>query len=142
MTVSYTHLDVYKRQALKLVGPYLTANNTGVWLNKLNKATDEVKIDIMYMLGANNVKTALPTLTKLFTAKNQQVKFAALNAATTIGQQQILPSLLKVMHNGDSLTINTGTKLIDRMSGSNVAEMVAAAIPTAKPNLQLSLIHI
>ncbi len=132
----------YRTAALKLAGPYLDANNTGAWLNQLNKATDEVKIDIMYMLGANNVKTALPSLTKLFSTKNQQVKFAALNAATTIGQQQILPNLLKVMHKGDSLTINTGTKLIDRMSGSNVAEMVAAAIPTAKPNLQIALLRV
>lgn len=132
----------YRTAALKLAGPYLTANNTVVWLNKLNKANDEVKIDIIYMLGANNVKTALPTLTKFFTAKNQQVKFAALNAATTIGQHQIFPNLLKVMHKGDSLTINTGAKLIDRMSGNNVTELVAAAIPTAKPNLQIALLRV
>lgn len=132
----------YRAAALKFAVPYVTAASTPAWLKKLNKVEDDAKADVLYMLGESNAKEALPAILKLFKNKNQNVRLAAINAATNIGQDQVLPDLLKAMSKGDAADVTAISAAIDRMKGNGITQKVAAAIPSAKPEVQIALINI
>lgn len=132
----------YRAAALKFAVPYVTAASTGAWVKKLGEADEEAKADIVYMLGESNATAALPAILKLLKSKNQKVKLAAINAATNIGQEQVLGDLLQVMSKADATDIAAVSGVINRMKGNGIPAKVAAAIPAAKPEVQVALINI
>ncbi|WP_432709700.1 family 16 glycoside hydrolase [Pedobacter sp.] len=131
---------IYRATALKYAVPYVTAASIGPWIKKLGQVDDDAKADIVYMFGESGVKEALPAVLKLF--KNKKVKIAAINAATNIGQDQVLGDLLKAMSKGDTTDVAAISGAINRMKGNGIAQRVANAIPGAKPNVQIALINI
>jgi HEAT repeat protein len=132
----------YRAAALKFAVPYITAASTGAWVKNLGQVDDEAKADIVYMLGESNATAALPAILKLLKSKNQKVKLSAINAATNIGQEKVLGDLLQVMGKGDATDIAAVSGVIDRMKGNDIPAKVAAAIPAAKPEVQVALINI
>lgn len=133
---------MYRAAALKFAVPYVTAASTGAWVKKLGQVDEDAKADIVYMLGESNAKEALPAILKLLKSKNQKIKLAAINAATNIGQEQILGDLLKVMAKGDEADIAAISGVINRMKGDGIPEKIAAAIPGSKPEVKVALIDI
>lgn len=132
----------YRAAALRFAVPYVTAASTGAWVKKMGQVDDDAKADVLYMLGERTAKEALPAIVKLLKNKNQKVKLAAINAATNIGQEQVLGDLLHAMKKGDSTVIAAISLAIRRMKGNGITGKVAAAIPSAKPNVQIALINI
>jgi HEAT repeat protein len=133
----------YRAAALRYALPYLTPATTALWVKKLASVKDSAKVDILYMLGqSTQTKTALPAILTLAKSKDQNVKTAAINAAVNIGQEQVLGDLIKLMAQASSDDKDIITAAIARMKGTGVAAKIAAAIPSAKENLQVTLIDI
>lgn len=132
----------YRAAALRLALPYLTPANTGLWVKKLMSVNDQSKVDILYMFGQSTAKSALPAILDLAKSKDPKVKQAAINTAVSIGQQEVLGRLIKLMDQGDSDDIDVITEAISRMKGATVAAQIAGAIPAAKQSVQVALIGI
>jgi HEAT repeat protein len=133
----------YRAAALRYALPYLTPATTALWVKKLALVKDSAKVDILYMLGqSTQTKSALPAILALAKSKDQNVKTAAINAAVNIGQEQVLGDLIKLMAQATSDDKEIITAAIARMKGTGVAAKIAAAIPSAKENLQVTLIDI
>lgn len=134
--------SAYRIAALKFAVPYITPATTALWLNKLLKSNTETKVEIVNMLAISKSKEALPQVIKLLKNKDQQLKYAAIDAAIQIGQEQVLDDLYQVMRKGDSTTITAVTAAILRMKGNGIPEKIAAYIPKSKPEVQIALIQI
>lgn len=132
----------YRAAALRFALPYINAATVSLWTKKLDTVNDDVKVDILYMLGQTSAKTALPAVLALGNSKNAQVKHAAVNAAVDIGQEQVLGNLIKLMNNSGSDDIDNIVEAINHMKGATVTQQVAAAIPSAKQSAQVALIGI
>ncbi|NQX53366.1 DUF1080 domain-containing protein [Pedobacter panaciterrae] len=132
----------YRAAALKFAVPYVTSASTPLWVKKLGKVDDDGKAGILSMLGQSGAKEALPAVIKLLKSKNETVKLAAINAAVNIGQDQVLDDLLKLASKGDTANVTAVSNAIHRMKGTGITEKIAAAIPSAKPNVQVALINL
>jgi len=132
----------YRRAALKFAIPYVNAGNTSAWIKAMNKANDETKADIIYMLGQVPAPEALNAIVKQYKQQNPNVKRNAINASVNIGQEKVLGDLLKLMNKGDSSTIQDVSNAIKRMKGSSITEQIAKAIPSAKPASQIALLNL
>jgi HEAT repeat protein len=132
----------YRSAALKLAGQYLTPEITPLWLKKIGKSSPIVKAEIVDMLGAYESKVALPAIAKLLRSKDQQLKFAAISAASRIGQDKMIPVFYQIMQKGDSSTIASVTSAIQTMKGGSIATQTAAYLPKAKPAVQVAIIQI
>lgn len=132
----------YRAGALRLAMPYITPGSTTLWVNKLNTVNDAAKVDIIYVFSRCQTKKALPAIVNLLKSKDQHVRLAAISAAMNIGQEQVLGNLLKVMANGSFLDIEAVSNAISQMKGTGITAQVAAAIPSAKPDNQVTLINI
>lgn len=132
----------YRSAAIKLAGTNLNATNSVAWIKELKKADALTKVAILDMLATSDTKSALPEVFKLVKNENQDVKFAAVNAAVKIGQEAILPDLLKQMSSGNTNDISNISNGLLRMAGKNVTSTIAAYLPTAKPEVQVALINV
>lgn len=132
----------YRAAALRFAVPYITPNTTALWVKKLGQSNDATKIDIIYMFSESLAKESLPAILKLLQSKNTEVKLAAIEASTKIGQAKVLDDLLTLMSKGDSTTITAISGAIRRMKGEGITEKVAAFIPKANPTVQVALINI
>ncbi|GAA4084495.1 DUF1080 domain-containing protein [Mucilaginibacter panaciglaebae] len=132
----------YRAAALRFALPYVNAKTVSLWTKKLAVANDDVKVDILYMLGQTSAKTALPAVLAQGKSKSPQVRLAAVNAAVNIGQEQVLGALIKLMNNSESDDIDNIVEAINHMKGLTVTQQVAAAVPSAKQSAQVALISI
>jgi HEAT repeat protein len=132
----------YRTAALKFALPYVTPATTPAWLSKLRKASPEGKVELVQMLGRSGSKTALPAMVKQFKSKDQNLRFAAIDAALTLGQDQVLDDLYRIMRKGDTATVSKASSAILRMKGSSVPSRIAAYLPKFRPAVQLALIEI
>jgi HEAT repeat protein len=132
----------YRAAALRFAVPYITPNTTALWVKKLDKSDDATKTDIIYMFSESSAKESLPALIKLLNSKNTEVKLAAIEASTKIGQSNVLADLLNLMSKGDSTTVTAVSGAIRRMKGDGITEKVAAFIPKANPTVQIALINV
>jgi HEAT repeat protein len=132
----------YRAAALKFALPYVTPATSELWLSKLGKASPEAKVQLVQMLGKAGSAAALPKITKLMKSKDQQLKLAAIDAVSAIGQEQALDDVYKVMRKGDTTTIAAASAAILRMKGNGVTEKIAGYIPKSKPQVQIALINI
>ena len=132
----------YRGAAFKFAQPYLTPATTSLWLSKLSKSNTATKAGIVNMLAESNSKEALPAILKLIKSKDQDLKFAAIQAAAEIGEVQVLDDLYKVMQKGDSATIAITADAILRMKGNGISEKIASYIPKSKAPVQIALVNI
>jgi len=132
----------YRAAALRYALPYVSAANVGPWLKKLTVVNDEAKVDILFMLGQTKVKTVLPAIIAQAKSKDAAVKQAAINAAVSIGQDQVLSDFFKLMSTGTSDDIDMLAEAIGHMKGSGINQRIGAAIPTAPEKMQVALIDI
>ncbi|SES05862.1 DUF1080 domain-containing protein [Pedobacter rhizosphaerae] len=132
----------YRKAAVKFAIPYVNTNNTGAWITTMNKADDEIKADIIDMLGQVPAEDALNAIVKQYKNKNPKVKRSAINASVNIGQDKVLGDFLKLMSKGDSATIQDVSNAIKRMRGTSITEQIAKAIPAAKPASQIALLNL
>jgi HEAT repeat protein len=133
----------YRDAGLRYALPYLTPAITSLWVKKLATVNDSTKTDILYMLGqSTQTKAALPAILNLAKTKDLNLKTYAINAAVNIGQEQVLGDLIKLMATANSDEMELITTSIARMKGAGVTAKIAAAIPTAKENVQVALIDI
>ena len=132
----------YRAAALKFALPYLNPATTSLWLKELNKVKPEVQAEMVTMLGDGKAATALPTVLKLISHKNQDLKFAAIEAAAKIGGVEVLPDLFKTMDKGDDATVQKVADVMLRMKGAGLTENIAKVLPGMKPNVQVALIQV
>ena len=132
----------YRTAALKFAVPYFSQATSAIWLSKLRKSSPEAKAELVGMLGRTRSKEALPAILKLTKNKNQDLKFAAIDAASTIGGAEVLDDLYNVMKKGDSTTIDTASAAIRRMKGQGIPEKIAGYLPKSKPEVQIALINL
>jgi HEAT repeat protein len=132
----------YRAAALKFALPYVTPATSSSWLSKLSKASPEVKVQLVQMLGKAGSKEALPKITKLLKSKDQEVRLAAIDATAAIGQEQTIDDLYKIMRKGDTTTISAVSAALLRMKGNGVTSKIASYIPKSKPPVQIALINI
>lgn len=133
---------VYRAAALKMAAEGANPASTALWVAKLKKAEPQKAAEIVAMLGNSNAKEALPAVVKLLKSKNEPLKFAAIDAAAKIGQEQVLGDLLKTMAKGSTADRNAVSSAILRMKGEGIAAKVAAFIPKAKPEVQVALVNV
>ena len=132
----------YRTAALKFAVPYFSPATSGIWLSKLRKGSPEAQAELVGMLGRTQSKEALPAILKLAKNKDQNLKFAAIDAASAIGGAQTIDELYKVMKKGDSTTIDTIAAAIRRMKGADIPEKIAGYLPKSKPEVQIALINL
>ncbi|SDJ46665.1 HEAT repeat [Pedobacter sp. ok626] len=133
---------VYRMAALQLAAPYITSANSTLWVKKLSAVDEDIKADIVHMLGQTTAKNTLPAILQLAKSKYRKLKLEAINAAVNLGQEQVLGDLLKLMNKGDDSDISLVSSAIHRMEGTGITAQVAAAIPAAEPKVQIALINI
>jgi HEAT repeat protein len=132
----------YRAAALKFAQPYVTPETSDAWVSKLAKAPSEVKVQMVRMLGKTRSAAALPAITKLMKSKDQELRLAAITAASDIGQEQVLDDLVKLMQKGDTTTISVVSDAILRMKGPGVTGKIASYVPKSKPLVQIALLEI
>ena len=112
-----TNNDIeYRNEALKLAAPFLTNQNSSLFLKKLKKASPDVQADLIRFLGSNKNEASLKTISKYAaTAKNPDVKNAAIMAVAQIGGQNVASELLDILKKGnaeDALSVKQGLLLL------------------------------
>ncbi|ALL05334.1 hypothetical protein AQ505_07425 [Pedobacter sp. PACM 27299] len=132
----------YRAAALKFALPYLNPATTALWIKELNKVKPEVQAEMVTMLGDGQASTALPAVLKLINHKNQDLKFAAIEAAAKIGGIEAFHDLLKTMDKGDDATVQKVADVMLRMKGPGLTENIAKTLPVMKPNVQVALIQV
>lgn len=132
----------YRAAALKLGAQHMTSETTSIWLKKLAKSSPTKKAEIVEMLGDHESIEALSTILKLLKSKDRQLKFAAISAASKIGQDQMMPVFYQVMQKGDSSTIASVISAIQTMKGNTINSQAAAYLSKAKPEVGVALIQI
>ncbi|KIO76770.1 hypothetical protein TH53_13205 [Pedobacter lusitanus] len=132
----------YRAAALKFAAPYLNPASTALWVDKMEKAEPAIKAGIITMLGDNQAKGALPAILKLVNSKDQVIRYAAINAAANIGQNQVLNDLLQVMGKNDAATAGIIADAIQRMKGDGIPAGLSKFIPKSNPALQIALIRL
>jgi HEAT repeat protein len=132
----------YRAAALKFALPSVTPATSALWITKLGRASPELKVQLVQMLGKARSKEALPKITKLLKSKDQDLRLAAIDAVSAIGQEQSLDDLYKVMKKGDTTTIQAVSSAILRMKGNGIPDKVASYIPKSKPAVKIALINI
>jgi HEAT repeat protein len=132
----------YRTAALKFAIPYFNQATSAIWLSKLRKGSPEARAELVSMLGHARSKEALPAILKLVKIRDQNLKFAAIDAASAIGQEQVLDDLYKVMKKGDSTTVDTVSAAIRRMKGQSIPAKIAGYLPNSKPKVQIALIDL
>ena len=107
----------YRNEGLKLAAPFLTNQNSRLFLKKLKRASPEVQADLIRFLGSNKNEASLKTISKYAaTAKNPVVKSAAIMAVAQIGGQNIGSELLDILkkgNDGDALSVKQGLLLLN-----------------------------
>ncbi len=134
--------SAYRIAALKLASKMINDNNVTGWLQKLNSSTDEVKAEIITMLGETNAGAALPALQQAIGSKNTAVRSAAISAMARIGKDVALPSLLNVLKTGTSSDVETIKKELLMLPGNNVASTISGALPTMQGASKAALIDV
>ncbi|WP_316842498.1 DUF1080 domain-containing protein [Pedobacter gandavensis] len=132
----------YRAAALKFALPYLNPATTTLWLQQLNKVKPDVQAEMVTMLGDGKSKEALPAVLKLINHKNQDLKFAAIEAAAKIGGVEVLQDLFKTMQKGDDATVQKVADVLLRIKGAGLAENIAKVLPAMQPNAQVALIAV
>ncbi|WP_276497970.1 DUF1080 domain-containing protein [Pontibacter litorisediminis] len=132
----------YRAAALKFAGPYLTADNTSLWVNKQKKADAAVQAEIITMLGNNGAKGALPAVQKALKSKEEQVRLAAIGAAGKLGQEEALPSLLKAMRKGGEQEAIAVRNALLIMKGDGMTDKVSQALPKMPAVAQAELLAV
>lgn len=133
----------YRAAALKFAAPYITSENTALWVKKLKKSDPAVQAEIISMLGENKAETALPAILKyLKKNKDSQVKLASITAAGQIGGEQVLDKLFKLMRKGGKEEIAAVKQSLLTMKGSLVPEKITEAVPDMKGEAQAALIDV
>lgn len=132
----------YRAAALKFALPLITTETSSGWLSKLSKASPDVKVQIVQMLGNSGNKAALPSITKLLKNKDKNLQLAAIEAVSSIGQEQVLDDLYKIMKKGDTTTISAISAAVLRMKGDGIPAKIASYLPKSKPVVQIALIDI
>ncbi|WP_160716150.1 DUF1080 domain-containing protein [Chitinophaga solisilvae] len=131
----------YRDAALKFAAPYAAAN-AAAWLQQLKTAGDDNKAAILTMLGAGQVKAALPVMLLATAAKQENVKHAAVTAAARTGETAALPALLAVMKTGTAADIAAVKDALLQIPGEAVVQQSAAALATMPPAAQTALIAV
>ncbi|WP_316821372.1 family 16 glycoside hydrolase [Pedobacter gandavensis] len=132
----------YRAAALKFALPYLNPGTTALWISQLTKEKPDVQAEMVTMLGDGKAKAALPTVLKLINAKDEALRFAAIEAAANIGGSEVLDDLFKTMAKGDEATINKVADVLLRMKGEDLTGKIADVLPKMKPNVQVALIQV
>lgn len=132
----------YRAAALKFAVPYLNPASTVLWIAKLEKSDAVTQAEIINMLGANEVKSALPAVLKLINSNDQAVKYAAINAAANIGQSQVLGDLLRVMSKSDAATAAVVSDAVKRMKGDGITSQLAQYTAKSNPAMQIALLNL
>ncbi|MCE7061442.1 DUF1080 domain-containing protein [Dyadobacter sp. CY343] len=132
----------YRAAALKLAQKYLMANGTAPWLAAMKKSTPEVQAEIITMLGHAGSQDALPAILKSLTAKDTQVKKAAIWAAGKIGQESSIASLINVTKTGSLEEIETVKNSLLTIKGAALTDQIAKAIPTLPAPAKAALIDV
>ncbi|CAM3672954.1 family 16 glycoside hydrolase [Pontibacter korlensis] len=132
----------YRAAALMFAGPYLTTENTSIWVKKQKKADPAVQAEIITMLGNNGAKSALPAVEKALKSKKMQVRLAAIGAAGKLGQQEALPSLLKAMRKGGEEEAVAVRNALLIMKGDGVTDKVSQALPRMPVVAQAELLAV
>ncbi|OKL42052.1 family 16 glycoside hydrolase [Pontibacter flavimaris] len=132
----------YRAAALKFASPYLTTENTALWVKKQKKADPAVQAEIITMLGNNGAKGALPAVEKALKSKDAQVRIAAIGAAGKLGQQEALPALLKTMRKGGDQEAVAVRNALLIMKGDGMTDKVSKALPKMPAVAQAELLAV
>ncbi|MBB2148856.1 family 16 glycoside hydrolase [Pedobacter gandavensis] len=132
----------YRAAALKFALPYLNPATTNLWLKQLTKVSPEVQAEMVTMLGDGKAIEALPTILKLINHKDDNLRFAAIEAAANIGGEKVLDDLFKTMAKGDEVTVQKVADVLLRMKGEGLTEKIALVLPKMKPNVQVALVGV
>lgn len=132
----------YRVAALKLAQKYTNPTTTNLWLKALPTLKPEAQAEIIEMWGQVEAKSALPTILKNLTNKENSVKLAAIKAAGKIGQESVLGSLLGILKKGNTDEAKAVKNALLTMKGDKVVDQIAAAIPTMPANAQPTLIEV
>jgi HEAT repeat protein len=132
----------FRAAALKLAQKYINPTTTNLWIRALPTLSADAQAEVIGMLGQVNAPTALPAILKNLTHKQPVVKLAAIQAATQIGQESILPPLMRVLKTGNEEEVKAVKNALLVMKGQNVVNQIATALPTMPANAQTALIEV
>ncbi|MEJ7736919.1 MAG: DUF1080 domain-containing protein [Chitinophagaceae bacterium] len=120
----------YRNEALKLAAPFLNNETAKLYLKELKKASPEVQADIIRFLGNNKMETALKSISKYaWTAKNAEVKNAAILAMAQIGGQNVASELLDILKKGNGGETNDVKQGLLLVNNRDLIRKIISRIP-------------
>lgn len=142
LTASSDKNAEYRADALMIASKSINPATTSLWLKKLKKSNPEVQAEIITMLGNARDESALAEITKYLQNKDANVRLAAIAAVGKTGGEKSLPALLSLLKNGGIGEVAAVKNALDIMSGDNVVNSVATAIPTAPADAKAALVDV
>lgn len=101
-----------------------------------------MRADIITLLGDNRAEEAMSAVKKALRNKNEKVRLAAVAAAGKIGQEEVLPELLRVMQKGDERDAVAVKNALLIMKGNSIIDQVAEALPKMPAVAQAELLSV
>jgi HEAT repeat protein len=132
----------YRASALKLGQKYTMADGTTPWLTAFKKAKPEVQAEIITMLGRADSKDALPTVLKALSAKDPNVKLAAIWSAGKIGQESSVAGLITVLKTANADEIKAVKNSLLTIKGNGVVDQLATFLGSLPPASQSAAIEV
>lgn len=131
----------YRNTALALAKEDMEAN-LQTWGKILAKAEDAAKVDILRTLGSLEGDAVLNIVRPYFQSNNPAVKRQAIASGVLLGENEILEELLALANNASQEELEAIQAALFTMSGNNVSQEVAAAVPNASPEAKIALIQV
>lgn len=132
----------YRAAALKFASDYLTPAATSKWVRKMRRSNNEVKAEIITMLGMNQATDALPRVVRELRRNNKDVKIAAIWAVGRMGDTDALTELLKTLKRADSEEITAVRDALLIMEADGLTNEIASVLPNQSVEARAALIHV
>ncbi|MEO8823716.1 MAG: DUF1080 domain-containing protein [Ginsengibacter sp.] len=132
----------YRAAALMIASKNINPGTTALWLKKLKKSNPDVQAEIITMLGDAKDESALADITKYLQNKNPNVRLSAIAAVGKTGGEKSLPVLLSLLKDADSGEVTAVKNALDIMSGDNVVNSVAVAMPAVSAGAKAALVDV
>jgi HEAT repeat protein len=128
--------------ALKLAMKVPGKAMTGTLVEKMKKASPDVKLEIIGILGARGEESALPGLLDALKEKDKAVRLAAASAASKAGGALAAPALVAALGAGEKDEAMAVKGIILRLPGDEAMSAVARALPKADSGTKVALMDI
>jgi len=110
---------------------------------KLKRASSKVKLNLLSMLAKRKDRSALPGIVAAMKDNDEAVRFAAIDAAVILGQDEAIDDFLAILNKTEKRNdIKKIKQALLRIKGEKVMEEIAGSLPGMKSGAKVVLIEI